>query len=78
MSNERAYPKPWEVLVSRILTLILPLAQITTIVFVFIALFTMPWKQVLILCGISVAIHYCQLSVNKLLVKVSDDDNPSR
>ena len=75
MSNEKAYPKPWEILMSRILTLVLPLAQLTTIVFVFIALFTMPWRQVLILCGISVAIHYCQRSVNAILDEVKNDNN---
>lgn len=75
MSNVKAYPKPWEIFVSRILTLVLPLAQLTTIVFVFIALFTMPWRQVLLLCGISVAIHYCQRSVNNILLVVKDDND---
>ena len=77
MSNVKAYPKPWEVFVSRILTLVLPLAQLTTIVFVFIALFTMPWRQVAILTCISIALHFAQKSVNGILSLVKNDNDTS-
>ena len=72
-----AYPKPWEISLSRGLSLILPFTQIGVFVYMVVLLCAsvIIWPQIGILLILLVAIGFCYKNVQGVLGRVTDDTN---
>lgn len=76
----KAYPKPWEIAVSKFLAPTLGAIQLGVIVYGVILLCAtiINWIQIICLVAILTAINFCFKNVRGILVVVKDDDNSSR
>jgi hypothetical protein len=76
--NFTAYPKPWEIALSKMLSLPLGVAQIGVLIYIVVLLFShIIWGQILILAAIELAIGFCYRSVAALLERVKDANDSS-
>ena len=73
----KAYPKPWEITLARVLDFFLGPAKLVVLVYTVVLLFAsvIVWKQVGILSLMVVALHYCQKNNNAILEVVKNDNN---
>ena len=76
MSNEKAYPKPWEIRMSKILMPILGIAQASTVVYFIVLLFSpIIWLQLLILTALNFAIGRAFKQAKAILDEVKNDNS---
>ena len=70
-----AYPKPWEIALSKGLNLLLPPAQIGSIGYMVFLMCASPvfWSGVGIMAAITLSIQLCYNNVKALLGRVTDD-----
>ena len=75
----KAYPKPWEIALSKFLSPTLGVAQISVIVYAVILLCASPiiWMKVVFLSMIMFATNFCFKNVQGILGMVKDDNNKS-
>ena len=76
--NFTAYPKPWEIVVAKTLSLPLGFAQFGVLVYIVVLLCgPIIWTQILLLGLLNIAIGFCYRNVAAILKRVSDVDDPS-
>ena len=75
----KAYPKPWEIAVSKFLSPTLGVVQIGVIVYAVMLLYASPiiWTQILLLAMMLIATNFCYKNVQGILGMVKDDNNKS-
>ena len=75
----KAYPKPWEITLARVLDFFLGPGKLIVLVYIAVLLFATPilWKQVGVLVLIDVALYYCQKNNNEILEMVKNDNDTS-
>lgn len=75
----KAYPKPWEITLARVLDFFLGPGKLIALVYAVVMLFatTIVWSQVGILYLIAGALHYCQKNNNAILKAVKHDNDLS-
>jgi hypothetical protein len=76
----KAYPKPWEIALSKFLSPALGVVQIGIIVYAVILLCASPivWAQVGLLVLMLVATNFCFKNVQGILELVKNDDDSGR
>lgn len=75
-----AYPKPWEITVSKVLDLFISPARVIIFFYCLLLFFSPPiaWSQLGILVLISIALTYCQKNVTGILGVVNERNSKSR
>ena len=70
MSNLVSKVKPWEIELSKILSNIIPFAQIGVIVWGIVLLCTSPiiWMKFVLILALNSALHYCYKNVRGVLI----------
>lgn len=73
----KAYPKPWEIALSKFLSPALGVVQIGIIVYAIILLCSTPiiWTQILLLAMMLVATNFCFKNVQGILGLVKNDNS---
>ena len=76
MSDVKAYPKPWEVVLSKILMPVLGVSQLGTVIYFIVLLFSpIIWTQLLLLVCLNVAIGRAFKNAKAILDEVKNDNN---
>ena len=78
MSNEKAYPKPWEIVLSKILVPVLGVSQLGTVIYFIVLLFSpIIWTQLLLLACLNVAIGRAFKNAEAILDEVKNGNDTS-
>ena len=76
MSDVKAYPKPWEIVLSKILMPVLGVSQLGTVIYFIVLLFSpIIWTQLLLLACLNVAIGRAFKNAKAILDEVKNDNN---